>query len=294
MKDRFRAFIGQAYGTVFSPLTLAVWVSSIVVAVVAGPFGTLEGMSVGQRIVFWGATVSVSVFVGYTVRAAALGLVGTHRPGLSDWVSVLMMTAVFAPFVQGLADAVGNAAPGMARMFADVFVVTGAVFVVRRAMPGIEMHGYRFFERGRRAAPVATARRERRQPRLMRRLPATARGRILRLAARDHRVDVVTERGTTPLRIRLRDAIDEMDPEPGHCTHRSHWVARWAIRDVERDGAQKFFVILVNGDRVPVSRKYRADLEEAGVIALPDGAGDAASAWAVVPVRSAPPPPPPT
>lgn len=40
------------------------------------------------------------------------------------------------------------------------------------------------------------------------------------------------------------------------------------VRDlgVEKENAHKLFVVLRNGDRVPVSRKYRADLEARGVI----------------------------
>jgi DNA-binding LytR/AlgR family response regulator len=70
----------------------------------------------------------------------------------------------------------------------------------------------------------------------------------------------------------LGDAIDEMEPVKGICTHRSHWVALGAIKRVEREGA-RLFVVLRNGDRVPVSRKYRPRLEQAGLIDRSDGQG---------------------
>ena len=102
-------------------------------------------------------------------------------------------------------------------------------------------------------------------PRLLRRLPIDLDTQILRLTVRDHCVDVVTSAGTHTIRSRFADAIDEMDPVLGHCTHRSHWVTRTAIESVERQ-AGKIHIRLVNGDLVPVSRKYKPGLEDAGVL----------------------------
>jgi DNA-binding LytR/AlgR family response regulator len=75
----------------------------------------------------------------------------------------------------------------------------------------------------------------------------------------------VTDRGTETLRLRLSDAIDEMEPVEGLCTHRSHWVALAAITASERRQG-KLFVRLSNGERVPVTRTYAPKLEAAGVI----------------------------
>jgi DNA-binding LytR/AlgR family response regulator len=89
------------------------------------------------------------------------------------------------------------------------------------------------------------------------------------LTAKNHYVEVVTDKGSTTIRMRLADAIDEMEPVEGYCVHRSHWVARSAINAVERENAQKIFVLLSNGDRIPVSRKYRPNLEKTGLVATP-------------------------
>lgn len=102
-------------------------------------------------------------------------------------------------------------------------------------------------------------------PRLLRRLPPSFQGQIVRLAVRDHYVDVVTTEGTFTIRSRFTDAIAEMDPVPGHCAHRSHWVTDAAIDGVEKkDG--KIWLRLTNCDLVPVSRKYRPMLEQDGLI----------------------------
>ncbi|MBE0452617.1 MAG: LytTR family transcriptional regulator [Roseovarius sp.] len=104
------------------------------------------------------------------------------------------------------------------------------------------------------------------RPRLARRLPEALQGAdILRLSGNGHTVEVVTDQGAHTLRLRLSDAIDEMEPVAGMCTHRSHWVTLAAMTGREcREG--KVFLRLSNGERVPVSRTYAPQLEAAGVI----------------------------
>ncbi len=103
------------------------------------------------------------------------------------------------------------------------------------------------------------------QPRLVRRLPQDFQGLIYRLTVRDHNVDVVTSQGTFTIRSRFTDAINDMEPVAGHCSHRSHWVTDASIVRAEKSDG-KTWLRLVNGDLVPVSRKYRPKLEEDGLI----------------------------
>lgn len=103
------------------------------------------------------------------------------------------------------------------------------------------------------------------QPRLIRRLPASFNGSIYRLTVRDHNVDVVTSEGVFTIRSRFTDAIDEMEPVRGHCSHRSHWITDSAVVGSERTEG-KVFLRLINGDLVPVSRKYKPMLEDDGLL----------------------------
>lgn len=112
---------------------------------------------------------------------------------------------------------------------------------------------------------IATKTEVQERPRLVRRLPQGMDAQILRLTVRDHCVDVVTSAGTHTIRSRFADAIQEMEPIAGHCTHRSHWVTQAAIESIERH-AGKIQIRLINGDLVPVSRKYKPDLEKAGLL----------------------------
>ena len=101
--------------------------------------------------------------------------------------------------------------------------------------------------------------------RLRRRLPMGMREPILHLSARDHFVDVETETALYSVRMRFADAVAEMDGVTGQATHRSHWVAVHAIRETKLEGG-KLFVVLCNGTEVPVSRTFRPQLAEAGIL----------------------------
>jgi len=262
-RDEFKNSFSETFRSLLSPMTLVVWAVSIVIAAVAGPFGTFGAMGPALRLLFWVIVISASILLGYTVRAVALFLVGSDRPELFDLIAICTMTLVFTPLVWTIGlvfDWVGViAVPAFWRVGLYVFVMTVAVFLLRRMLPGFETRGYGTF-----TAKQPGARAE--EPRLLRRLSPDMRGEILRIAAQGHFVEVITEHGRETLRLRLSDAIDEMEPVDGYCTHRSHWVARLAVTGVERENTHKIFLVMKNGDRIPVSRKYRPKLESQGIV----------------------------
>lgn len=257
----------ETFRTLFSPLTLFIWATAILGGTIAGPFGTFDSLAWPGRTVFWAIVVSVAVVVGYALRAVSLALIGARRPVLLDITMVALMTMVLAPLVWFITSIFSAFTPiTLEPVWVDagyVMVCTGIVIVGRRLLPGFETTGYdRRVEAEREPAapePVVS------EPRLLRRLEPEVRGEVLRLSANDHVVDVVTALGQVTLRMRFLDAIAEMEPVHGYCVHRSHWVAHGAIEHVVREHSYKLFVVLGNGDRIPVSRKYRRNLEEAGL-----------------------------
>lgn len=250
----------------------------MLIAVVAGPFGTFEAMDFGQRAIFWGVIISVSIVMGYTMRGVAMLIVGHGRPLLFDLVATIGMTLVFSPIVWVFSiffsRATGVGMPSPLQLTLYVFVISFGVYVLRRLVPGIEPTTYPFLQQESGSVTFTETETETEtdtdtetlaEPRLMRRLPPEVQAPVLRLSASDHHVEVVTERGSEVLRLRLADAINEMEPVDGMRPHRSHWVSRDAVESLERENAHKFYLTLRNGDRVPVSRSYRAKLEKEGL-----------------------------
>ncbi|WP_299841853.1 LytTR family DNA-binding domain-containing protein [uncultured Roseovarius sp.] len=268
LKSRIINSFSETFRTLLSPLTVFIWLASIILATIAGPFETYLIMDWPARAQYWLLVVSVSIVVGYGVRATSLVLIGPEKPLLLDSVMVTLMTLVFTPIVWLITRTaqISSAAnlPTLPSIAGYVMLCTAVIVIGRRVTPGFEAREYDFFpeievEPPQEDEPVG-------QPRLLRRLAVENRGKILRLTANDHFVEVATENGAESLRMRLIDAIDEMEPVRGYCVHRSHWVAHKAIIRVERESNHKIFVLLANNDRIPVSRKYRENVEEAGLI----------------------------
>jgi hypothetical protein len=97
--------------------------------------------------------------------------------------------------------------------------------------------------------------------RLQQALPPERRGAILALAAEDHYLRVFTDRGEALILKRFGDALADVAHLDGMRVHRSWWVARTAVAEVERDG-DRLIVRLHDGVSVPVSRSYRLAVQE--------------------------------
>lgn len=257
MRDgsKLKKSFGYVFSRLFTPVSGAIFCAALLLTTVTGPFGTFEGMSVGLRALYWLAIVSGAFLVGYTVYALALGIIGERKPLLTTLLASILMTLVFTPYVVLLRNyfsTITDALPAPpATIGLNVFLLSLIILILRTKLASDETG----LEDESGAANL---------PRLLRRLPDGAAGDVVRLEAQGHLIAIVTMTGRETVRMRFSDAIDEMEPVAGFCTHRSHWVVEACITRVERDGPGKVAVRLRNGDRVPVSRKYRPELDGRG------------------------------
>ena len=240
---------------------IAIWSVVSFLAGYTGPFGTYS-LGLDRRLAYWTLVVVISAIMAHVFARLSSRMVGPGRPLLKDLILVALMTACFTPVLIGLSRAflsVELATIADALYFGQfVAIISLCVATTRRLVPRM-IAGRSPSKAANAPAPSAP------EPRLLKRLPGDVPGPVVRLSSRDHFVDVVTPAAEHRLRMRLADAIDEMDPVEGYCTHRSHWVAREAVQGAERDGG-RLLLRLSNGDRVPVSRTYRPRLEEAGLL----------------------------
>ncbi|MDQ7070750.1 MAG: LytTR family DNA-binding domain-containing protein [Rhodobacterales bacterium] len=250
-----------------TPVTLTIWVLVSVTSAITGPFGTYANMEVFARSVYWTAVAAVAIIVGNGARFLAAYLIGTKKPAAVDALSTVLTVLAFTPILWGMTmqiPALDMAdVPHAWRILFYVLLITALVVLLRRVIVGAD--GKTFYEARLEdiaglGKPAYVA------PRLAKRFEQGTTGPILRLTVSDHLVEVIGERATETLRMRFADAIDEMDPVVGYCTHRSHWVTRDAIRGVVYEPGGKVFLDLQNGDKIPVSRKYRPALENFGII----------------------------
>lgn len=256
----FRRQLAASFRGLRSPLALLILGTGWVIAVVAGPFGSFDTMPWHIRALYWGVVIGGGTLAGAGARACMATVLGPRAPLLFDLGASALVTLPLAPVIRaarGTLDPVlGPADLDPVSIAVNTFLIVAGVFVLRRQFGAEQPAGYL---RGAPAPSVPATR-------LHQRLALAEGEEILRLSGSDHVVEVATTTGVVTLRLRLADAIAEMEPVPGICTHRSHWVALSAIVGLQQEEAGKPVVLLCNGDRVPVSRTYRPRLVSAGLL----------------------------
>jgi len=223
---------------------------------IAGPFGTFAMISPAFLIAYWVVVVLLSYVTGAAVSEFADAAWGQGRP---RWQRVLIMLLPAGAATSIVVSLLNTAIFGA--IYVDlnsVLAVTGQCYLVTASIVMASL----LFERPVTAAVEAGPGTG--TPRILERVPLPQRGKLLALVVDDHYVDVVTDRGTTLVLMRLADAIAESTAIRGLQIHRSHWVALDAVARTHRT-AGKVELELSNGMRLPVSRGYLPAAREAGL-----------------------------
>jgi len=101
-------------------------------------------------------------------------------------------------------------------------------------------------------------------PKVLSRLPIHFQSaELYALSAEDHYVRVHTSKGAEMVLMRLSDAIAESEPLTGLQTHRSWWVSKDAIEDIQSKG-RGAEITLKGNIKVPVSRNALKILKNKG------------------------------
>ncbi|MEJ6397188.1 LytTR family DNA-binding domain-containing protein [Yoonia sp. 208BN28-4] len=214
---------------------------------IAGPFGTYEALSLPARALYWVTVVALAMAaIVVSSRLPMRQADATQDLTLRIFQGGAFI-AIFAPLLYGAntiwADTAGGPQIGFVRTLA---YVTAATIV----MSWLDY----LVGTSRVSTPPEPA------PRLYQRLNAMPDVDIARLTVNDHYVDVYLADGSQEkLLMRFSDAIAEMSPVKGTCTHRSHWVTEAAADKIVRVG-QRDMLVLTSGTQVPVSRRYRDDV----------------------------------
>lgn len=224
----FLAYVG-AFGTEDTPLPLR-FVYMIAVAWV----GTLSG-----RLIYrWVARLP---WIGRRIWTAAVA-------------NAVLMTPLMTVVVWGGAQFLPGQAPPV--RYLPGYVLNSLIMCLVMTTAGLTL-------RNRRppAAPAPAA-----PPKFLERLPPKLRGgEIWAVEAEDHYLRLHTSLGQDLILLRLADAIAELDGIEGAQVHRSWWVAREAVTDVER-GDGRAILTLKDGSKAPVSRTHAKALRQKGWI----------------------------
>ncbi|MBI1415756.1 MAG: hypothetical protein GC146_00905 [Limimaricola sp.] len=232
---------------------LVIWLAMSLVMTALGPFGSYHEVPTVPRAAFWFGIDAVAIILGLVVRRATQGLMAGRSEWVREGVSIVIFTLLFSLGLDTLIAVIGHHAtpiPPLAEIVALVFVITLAVTAAYRIVGEHLRSGRKAPER----------------PRFYGRLAVGPQSALLRLAVDDHYVEAHFADGTSQrVLMRFSDAIAEMEGVEGFSTHRSHWVAREAVRGAARHKGRDVLV-LIDGSEVPVSRTFRPELVEAGLI----------------------------
>lgn len=270
--------VRETFSTILSRQTVAIWIVCCFCAVTTGPFGTFVSMSFALRLIYWPIVVTGSIFLGYLSFAFARWICGDEdglkRDAVQSVIGALLVTT--SVWLFGLIAMSPFVAPvGFVPLVFYVAFVFVAVTACRALLRRVIQQNALIKAQALEAAPRQSAPPEIApdRPLLAKRLNGAPIGEILRLTADNHFVEVVSDTGATSLRMRFRDAIAEMNGVQGGLVHRSHWVAYEAVEAAEK-AQGKLVLRLRNGDEVPVSRSYRADLENSEIAPLISGSSE--------------------
>ena len=250
---QLRGLVDEWKGRVCKFETLTILGTTIFLASVLGPFGTYVAMPWPVRSVYWTGVLLVAIPLALLVSTVLRQQFDKPDGWRSHFSAALVFTLLFSPFLWGYTHLFIEAQTANHFDIGYFMIHAGAaalgVASLRIAISAIRTAPDEYHL----TAPV-------REPPLLARLPETQRAPVLRLTVEDHFVDVVSANGKARLRMRFRDAVREMEPAEGFVVHRSHWVARSAIVG-QRVEAGRMFLKLVDGEEVPVSRRYRQTVE---------------------------------
>lgn len=248
-------FIKEFTAAARSPLPYVVWAVLTVVLTVSGPFATYEALAKPERALYWGAVVAMSIVIGKAVRIFVGHHAGHLHFPLRQALIALGIALLLGPAVWAFSRAVvGPQVPGLHVFLYFVFVVAAGVQVIRQVM-SLTLH----------PVPAAADLSAPSPPRLLDRIDPALRGDILRISARNHYLEVQTDKGQADLLLRFSDGLAEVEGLDGAQVHRSHWVAWNAVVGAVEEG-NRLFLRMLDGTQVPVSRRHAALLAARGLL----------------------------
>ena len=228
----------------------AVWGLATVLCTIAGPFGTHAVLDVVPRFFYWAGIVALSVLgAAFCIRMG--GMLPRRRRAVL-WAGYVITLSGATHLVN---SALFDTWQGAGQFLYLLGIVGVTVIVVHGAITLAKS----VFAPADDAVPVDM------QAVFLRRIPLEKRAPLIRMEAQDHYLNVVTHAGSALVLMRMQDAVDALAGVEGLQVHRSHWVAQAAVAAHRRDKGRDF-LILSNGDEIPVSRSYRPFVQEAGLI----------------------------
>lgn len=267
-----------------SPITILGWSCSSIVLAIMGPFNTYEVQPFTGRLLFWSGILLLStitgIFTHITIRKTFPKWHLLKRILLSvgiftavDWVLVcIIVKIVYAhlgepPYILILFIIFG----ATLCIFSIIYLVSPQTLLNNSAPPNTQRPSHHHIVVKSSDQPPQETNNT--VPKNTSQLPNSflaqfgpdAGEHLVRLAMRDHYIEVYTEIGQKLVHMRFGDAVSQLKDENGGQVHRSHWICFDDIKDVVKDGDKMYFKMSDNA-LVPISRSRKPELKQRGLI----------------------------
>lgn len=242
-----------------NPATWVAWVMTSLIVGISGPFDSFATVEFPTRLWGWALLIGLGLLGGVVLRTfvrTALEITDFLR---CSFMTATMVSALLSAPLLELAKYLFSEyikqSPSILQVMVFAFVIS---FMVASLRHSIHIGVATLRPEGEPDAPQPEF------PRIVQRLEPRLQGRLIAMTVRNHYVDVYTSAGRGAVLMRFADAILEAEGEAGAQIHRSHWVAWWAVKAVERDGG-RLFLRMCPELRLPVSKTHVGKLEEGGL-----------------------------
>ncbi len=218
-----------------------------------GPYGTFYEMALPLRLLYWLIVVALSWVQWLLLEGLISRWTGWPLQAVGS-VTAFLLAALLVGELMLLRPLLGLGGP---RDLAELYLwIAGTALVIFWLNYGAIYWAVEVYGRGERdsdAAPSA----------FLARIPAKIAGELLCVKTEDHYLRIYTTAGDDLILMRLRDALNELEPDDGLQVHRSYWVARRAVTGFKREG-RRVLLTLSNGLEVPVSERHLPAVRRAG------------------------------
>ena len=215
------------------------------------------------RLAFWLGLCLVAGLIAITIERAVAGFGLRSRRFLVWWAVLTAALAIAMVPVIFLVNATGSRSP-----IADLPVFTLNSFAISAALVALRLVVGALLSPSSESQELALGpgrdpSPDDPRPRILTRLnPGLQSARLLALKSEGHYLQVITDQGSELILMRLKDAIEEVQPLEGMQVHRSWWLARQSGLE-QRTNDSRIEIRLDEETWVPVSRTFRAAWREA-------------------------------